>query len=233
MSESYELTCSGFFKDMFELPAPPDDPPRAIPTFVLAQDLYILLSIVEDQKDDSAWIQLAHLGQTVHIPLVIQQLTLVEKITLQDLADRFDCEDMGACVKLSLKVFYDTLTGNQLLAEASKVDSIAVAKVAIIKMGKELEWRYKGSYHDWWTRIEDIRPSWQIVLTKLMWGFQNELINPEQERGRRSNGRRLSRSRETIMVQTTMSPEAIAAAFNPSKVGTSIMWTDRADNQET
>jgi hypothetical protein len=159
----------------------------------------------------------------IDVPLVIHQLTLVEKITLQELADRFDCEAICVAVRQSLGFYYDSLTGNQLLAAASKVDSITVAKVAIIKMGKELEWRYKGSYHDWWTRIEDIRPSWQIMLTKLMWGFQNELINPEQERGRRSNGRRLPRSRETIMVQTTVSPEAIAAAFDPPKVGTSIM----------
>jgi hypothetical protein len=217
---------------MFELPAPPEDPPLAIPTFVLAQDLYILLAIVEDQEQDADCIQLVHLGQTVDTPLVIQRLTLVEKTTLQELADRFDCEDIGASVKLSLDVYYETLTGKQLLAEASKVDSIPVAKVAIIKMGKELEWRYKGSYHDWWTRIEDIRPSWQIALTKLVWEFQNELINPEQERGRRSNGMRLPRSRETIMVQTTTSPEAIAAAFDPPKVSTIFTRNNRVDGQE-
>jgi hypothetical protein len=112
----------------------------------------------------------------IDVPLVIHQLTLVEKITLQELADRFDCEAICVAVRQSLGFYYDSLTGNQLLAAASKVDSITVAKVAIIKMGKELEWRYKGSYHDWWTRIEDIRPSWQIALTKLIWEFQNELI---------------------------------------------------------
>jgi hypothetical protein len=211
---------------MFELPAPPDDPPLAIPTFVLAQDLYILLAIVEDKELDADCIQMVHLGQTVDIPLVIHQLTLLEKTTLQELADRFDCEDIGASVKLSLDVYYETLTGNQLLAAASKVESITVARVAIIKMGREREWRYKGSYHDWWTRIGHIRLSWQVALTKLVWEFQNELINPEQERGRRSNGMRLPRSRETTMAQTTMSPEAIAAAFDPPKVSMIIVRID-------
>jgi hypothetical protein len=215
---------SGFFKDMFELPAS-DDPPAAIPTFVLAQDLYILLAIVEDQEDDEDCIQLAHLGQTMDIPLLIHQLTLVERVTLQELADRFDCEEMGFKVKQSLGVYYDSLTGIELLVAASKVNSVTVARVAIIKMGKAWEWGNKASYHDWWTRIGDIRPSWQIELTKLVWEFQDELVNPEQERGRRSNGRRLPRTRETIMVQRNMSPAAIAAAFDPPKVSLTVMRT--------
>jgi len=203
---------------MFALPSPPDSPSVAIPTFVIAEDLYIFLATIEDQEAKTGSIQLIHLGETTDVPLVIHQLTLVEKITLQGLADRFDCEAIGAAVKQSLGVYYDSLTGIQLLASASKVESVTVARVAIIKMGKEREWRYKGSYHDWWNRIGDMRPSWQIALTKLVWEFQNELINPEQERGRRSNGRRLPRSRETIMAQTTLSPEAIAAAFDPPRV---------------
>jgi hypothetical protein len=217
---------------MFALPSPPDSPPVAIPTFVLAEDLYIFLATIEDQEDDTDSIKLIHLGETVDVPLVIHQLTLAEKITLQEIADRFDCEAMCVALRQSLGVYYDSLTGHQLLAEALKVESVTVARVAIIKMGKEREWRHKGSYHDWWSRIEDIRPSWQIALTKLMWEFQNELINPEQERGRRSNGMRLPRSRETIMVQTTMSPEAIAVAFDPPKVSTIFTRNNRVDGQE-
>lgn len=90
-------------------------------------------------------------------------------------------------------------------------------------MGKEPEWGRKASYHQWWKRLEGIRPSWQIELTKLFWEFQNELVNPYKERGRYSNGRRRPRSRETIMVQSDMSPEAIAAAFDPPKVSTVVV----------
>jgi hypothetical protein len=210
---------------MFALPSPPDNKPVAIPTFVPAEDLYILLATIEDQEDDADCIQLVHSGQTMDIPLVIHQLTLIERATLQELADRFDCEEMGVKVRQCLGVYYDSLTGIELLVAASKVNSVPVARVAIIKMGKEWEWGNKASYNDWWTRIGDIRPSWQIELTKLVWEFQNELVNPEQERGRRSNGRRLPRTRETIMVQRNMSSAAIAAAFDPPKVSTTVMRT--------
>lgn len=217
---------------MFELPAAPDDSPVAIPTFVPSQDLYILLAIVEDQEEDEDCIQLAHLGHTMDIPLVIHQLTLLDKVTLQELADRFDCEEMGVKVRQSLGVYYDSLSGIELLVAASKVNSVSVARVAITKMGKEREWGNKASYRDWWTRIGNIRPSWQIELTKSVWGFQNELVNPQKESGRYPNGRRLPRSRETIMVQRNMSPEAIAAAFDPPKVSTPAMRNTRADGQD-
>jgi hypothetical protein len=160
------------------------------------------------------------------MPSAIHQASLVDKITLQTLADRFDCEGMGAYVRSSLQIYYDSLTGIELLTVASRVESTAVARVAIIKMGKEREWGKKASYHCWWNKIEVIRPSWQIELTKLVWEFQNELVNAHKERGRHSNGRRLSRSRETIMVQSNMSPEAIAAAFDPPKVSTTIERMD-------
>jgi len=206
---------------MFELPPSFDHPPAAIPTFVVAEDLFTFLATIEEVfTHRGECTPLVHLGQTIDMPNAVHQASLIDKITLQTLADRFDCEGMGACVKFSLQTYYDSLTGIELLKAASKVNSVPVARVAIIKMGKDREWKNKASYHCWWKKLEDIRSNWQIALTKVVWEFQNELVNSYQEPRRHKNGRRVSRTRETIMVQTRMSPEAIAAAFNPPKVGT-------------
>jgi len=207
---------------MFNLPSP-DDSPLAIPTFVTADDLYIFLACIEDHENCIARSKLTHSGQTSILPNVIRKLTFVQKVVLQELADRFDCEEMGAAVSQSLAATYDSLSGIKLLRIANDIDSITVARAAIIKMGAEREWRTKSSYHNWWERVASIRPSWQVELTRLTWTFQNELVNRREERRRYSNGRRYPRSRETIMVQTTMSPEEIAAAFNPPKVSTVVM----------
>jgi hypothetical protein len=215
---------------MFELPSTPESLLVAIPTFVVAEDLF---TFIEDEVDRVERIPLLHSGETINIPSAIHQASLVDKITLQNLADRFDCEAMGACLRDSLQFYYDSLTGIKLLAAASKVESITVARVAIIKMGKDRKWENKASYHRWWKELEHIRPSWQIALTKVVWEFQNELVNSYQEPRRHKNGRRFSRTRETIMVQTRMSPEAIAAAFDPPKVSITTVRIDQADEQDT
>ena len=217
-----QLILSEFFKNMFNLPSP-DDSPLAIPTFVTADDLYIFLACIEDHENCIARSKLTHSGQTSILPNVIRKLTFVQKVVLQELADRFDCEEMGAAVSQSLAATYDSLSGIKLLRIANDIDSITVARAAIIKMGAEREWRTKSSYHTWWERVAGIRPSWQMELTRLTWEFQNELVNRREERRRYSNGRRYPRSRETIMIQTTKSPEEIAAAFNPPKVSTVVM----------
>lgn len=211
------LSRSGVFRDMLDLPSPADDPPTPIPTFVPAGDLYTFLGIIEDQENSTAQPKMIHLYQKGDVPTIVHNSSLTDKVILQELADRFDCEALGFGVKLSLEAYYASLTALELLTAASKFNSVTVARVAIAKMGSDRDCRYKALYSDWWTKIEKIRPSWQVELTKLIWEFQNELVNPDRERGRYANGRRMPRSRETIMVQTTISHEAIAAAFNPGK----------------
>jgi hypothetical protein len=210
---------------MFDLPVPTDGHPITIPTFVPANDLYTLLVVIDNQRDFHIpkLTKLIHLGVKIEVPTMIHKLSLVEKVTLQEVADRFDCEAIGVDVKHYLDIYYSSLTALELLAVASKVESVPVARVAITKMAEYSEFRSRSTKHKWWTMIEDIRPSWQIELTKLFWEFQQELVNPHLERGRRNNGSRLPRTRETIMVQTTMSHEEIAAAFNPRKVSESLM----------
>ena len=218
---------------MFELPCTPESLPVAIPTFVVAEDLFTFLATIEDEVIRVRPTHPLQSGETMFVPSAIHQASLVDKITLQTLADRFDCEALGAWLRDSLQIYYDSLTGIELLEAASKIDSTMVARVAIMKMGKDRQWKNKASYHRWWKELEHIRPSWQIALTKVVWEFQNELVNSYQEPRRHKNGRRVSRTRETIMVQTRMSPEAIAAAFDPPKVSITIVRIDQTDEQDT
>lgn len=168
---------------MFELPCTPESLLVAIPTFVVAEDLFTFLATIEDEVDRVERIPLLHSGETINIPSAIHQASLVDKITLQNLADRFDCEAMGACLRDSLQFYYDSLTGIKLLAAASKVESITVARVAIIKMGKDRKWENKASYHRCGRNLNTYVPAGRLRSQKWFGNFKTNSSTPIKSQG--------------------------------------------------
>jgi hypothetical protein len=210
---------------MFELDGLTAGSQAPIPVLVPADGLLTLLVIVEDrfnhrQEDQSCFRQ------------AIRRLPIKDKLVVQELADRFDCEAISARVKLSIKDYYARNPGSKLLTKASKTNSLMAARIAIAKLDTDQVFLDKSIYRNWWTLIKDLRPSWQVELTRLVWKNQYELVNrPDQPRATHPSGRRVAREREIIMVQTTSSWATIAAAFNPPNVGLMIRHLPQADGQ--
>jgi hypothetical protein len=193
----------------------PSGPFVPIPTLLQVEDLYIFLWTVRDQDDSPNLLTIEHEGEEVYIPTVIHGLSVQESFRLIDVADRFDCEAIGTSAKLSLEVFYASLKAWELLEVASEANSLPIAKRAIIKMTHDKRLPIYD-ITEWWTLMSNLRPTWQLELTKLVWVFQKEIVDrPLQERRTLPNGRKEARMREAIMVQSSESYEEVAAAFNP------------------
>jgi hypothetical protein len=175
-------------------------------------DVDTFLHIIVDVEGCLNFTTHIYKDEEVQIPLAITPLTIKKLFRMAEMADRFDCEDMAEWIEQALDLAYTTETGLHILAAASEINSVPVAKIGIAKMGEN----GAGQYFDWWNLIKTLRLSWQIELTRLVWEFQCELVNrPEEERKKRRNGKNKPRSREFIMVQTNKPYEQIAAAFNP------------------
>jgi hypothetical protein len=186
-----------------------------IPTLLPVEDLYVFLWVVRDQDNSPELYQFDHEGEEVHIPAVIYNTSVKDNLRLIDLADRFDCEAIGASANLSLEIGYASRSAWEVLEVASDANSIPMAKRAIIKMTHDNKLPI-CQLSEWWSLISSLQPTWQIELTKLVWVFQNEIVDrPLQERRTLPNGRKEARMREAIMVQTTKSYEQVAAEFNP------------------
>jgi hypothetical protein len=193
----------------------PSGPFAPITTLLPAEDLYVFLWMVRDQVDCTELYQIVHKGEEAHMSVTLYRLSVKDSLKLVDVADRFDCEALGTSAKLALEVFYATLGAWELLEVASEVNSIPIAKRAIIKMTDDTDLDI-DDLSDWWALMRSLRPTWHIELTKLVWVFQNELVNrPLQERKTLSNGRKEARMREPIMVRTTDSWSEVADDFNP------------------
>jgi hypothetical protein len=193
----------------------PSGPFVPIPTLLQVEDLYIFLWTVRDQDDCPNLLTIEHEGEEVYMPTVIHGLSVQESFRLIDVADRFDCEAIGTSAKLSLEVFYASLKAWELLEVASEANSLPIAKRAIIKMTHDKRLPIYD-ITEWWTLMSNLRPTWQLELTKLVWVFQKEIVDrPLQERRTLPNGRKEARMREAIMVQSSESYEEVAAAFNP------------------
>lgn len=200
---------------MFDLPALSDDPLVPIPTFVAAKDLRSFLVIVEDRKYHPKLYSEGN--ELAGPPSRVTRLPLVDKVALQELADRFDCESISNTVKRILAAYYSARTALKLLEEASQVESLTVAREAIKRLGTDHEVWSGALYSKWWHTIKGLRFNWQVELTSLVWENQYELVNrPGQQRKILPSGRYAARKREAIMVKTTRSWQDIADAFNPN-----------------
>jgi hypothetical protein len=203
---------------MLDIPVLPEVARVAVPTFVPAEDLFYFLLAVQSETQPGLSGTHIHEGVQMRIPEIINRRSLEEKAALLALTDRFDCATLARTIKRSINIHHDRLSSWQLMAVASKINCKAVAKRALIKMGDEEECVDGGprfTHSLWWEKIQDLRPIWQIELNKLVWVSRQELVNRPQEYKWGANGRKISRTRETVLVQTTSSWKDIAAAFNP------------------
>jgi hypothetical protein len=186
-----------------------------IPTLLPVKELYVFLWIVRNQDNSPKVYQIDHEGEKVHLSAAIYHLSLKECLQLKNVADRFDCEAIGLGTRLTLENFYARLGAWELLEAASEVNSIPIAKRAIIKLTHDKRLPIYD-ITEWWSKMSSLPPLWQLELTKLVWVFRKDIINrPHSERRTLPNGRKEARLREAIMVQSSKSYEEVAAAFNP------------------
>lgn len=162
--------------------------------------------------------------------MAIEQLSLKDKIRLEEMADRFDCEVINISVKHSLDIYYSSMTPTELLIIASNIDSVPVAKAAITRMQNDYDCRTRRIYRIWWTFIEGLRPSWQLELTKLFWDNDRQLVDRPLETPKRTiTGRRRPRTRECVLIRTSRTFKEIAEAFNPKPEVSNMNIRSEAD----
>jgi len=117
-------------------------------------------------------------------------------------------------LKLSLEIFYAAKGPWALLEVASRLNSIELAKSAIKRIDMFDIWRSSS----WWNQISDIRPTWQIELTRLVWESQEGFVArvpPPGAISPQGHQQHQQSSSEVMMVQTTDSMGEVAAMFNP------------------
>ena len=179
---------------MFNLHAVGAISDEPIQTLLPTKELFTFLLVVKDKE-------------------AIWDLWLGEKLALLDLAARFECDSITIDVKRLLEYHYAKSTVADLLIEASNLNSVPIAKIAIAKIG--VDWRSEhSSAPDWETCIKYLQSAWQTELRGLLWETQ-AADRANQSRKRKPNGRLGPPEPETMIVRTSMSYEEIAAAFNP------------------
>jgi hypothetical protein len=114
-----------------------------------------------------------HKDRQMYVPLVISTLWLGHKLALAEVANRgrFDCDVIKIYIERSLNFFYHDSTAASLLAVASNLNSIPVARIAIIKM-EENDSRCCLNLSFW---IKDLRTSRQTELKRLFWVDQGKM----------------------------------------------------------
>jgi hypothetical protein len=184
---------------MFDLHAVGATTDEPIQTLLPTKELFTFLLVVKDKE-------------------AIWDLWLGEKLALLDLAARFECEAITINVKRLLEYHYAKSTVADLLIEASNLNSIPIAKIAIAKIDTDrLADRYSCA-PDWKTCIKYLRSTWQTQLTKLLWETKT-VDQPKRKRKRNLEGRMIPLKPEKVIVRTKETYKEIAAAFNPrSKV---------------
>jgi hypothetical protein len=198
------LICSLLFENMFRSPHIGQDSDVPIQTFLPKGDLYALLEVITNQEYRTALQTRQHELFEIHIPSAISTLCLADKVGLAVLSDRLDCEVISILVKRSLDLYYACTGAVVLLTEASNINSIEIAKIAIEKMEDDNACR-NLSYAEWRGWARSLRPIWQIELSVLFWIRQ-----------RKPNGRLVPREPERTIVRTNKTYKEIAAAFNPA-----------------
>jgi len=186
---------------MFQLDAVGDTSDEPVQTLLSTKELFTFLLVVQDKE-------------------AIWDLWLAEKFALLELAARFECEPIAINVKRLLEYHYAKSTVCDLLIEASNLNLVPIAKIAIAKIDTSyLADRYSCA-PDWISCMKYLRPTWQTRLTKLMW--KTKVVAPPNQKGKRkSKGSLASRKPEKVTVRTDKTYQEIAAAFNPSSKGES------------
>jgi hypothetical protein len=154
----------------------------------------------------------------VWLSRTILELPLKDKVLLRELADRFDCEKTLRYITLSLEHSIKN-SPLQHLNRSSDANNVEQARLAITELGNYHNWQLTGMGLDsaWWTAIANLRPTWQLALSKLFWKEGFQLVDREEDeaRPRAPNGRAYPRIREVVMQQTRRTYAQIAADFNP------------------
>jgi hypothetical protein len=184
---------------MFNLHAVGTTTDEPIQTLLPTKELFTFLLVVKDKE-------------------AIWDLWLGERLALLDLAARFECEAITTNVKRLLEYHYAKSTVADLLIEASNLNSVPIAKIAIVKIDiNQFADRYSCA-PDWETCMKYLRSTWQTRLTKLRWETQT-VDQPKRKRKRNWEGRLIPLKPEKVIVRTKKTYKEIAAAFNPrSKV---------------
>jgi hypothetical protein len=187
-----------------------------IQTFLPKDDLYALLEVISNQECSTALQTRQHESFDINVPSAISTLCLEDKVGLAVLSDRFDCEVISILVHRSLDLYYACTGAIVLLTEASYINSVEIAKIAIEKMEDDNACR-NLSYAEWRGWASSLRPIWQIELSVLFWELQYRIVKrPNQIRQRKPNGRLVPREPERTIVRTNKTYKEIAAAFNPA-----------------
>ena len=201
---------------MFRSPHIGQDSDVPIQTFLPKDDLYALLDVISNQEYRTALQTRQHELFEINVPSAISTLCLADKVGLAVLSDRFDCEVISILVKRSLDLYYACTGAIVLLTEASNINSVEIAKIAIEKMEDDNACR-NLSYAEWRGWARSLRPIWQIELSVLFWELQYRIVKrPNQIRQRKPNGRLVPREPERTIVRTNKTYKEIAAAFNPT-----------------
>jgi len=183
---------------MFNLLAVGDTSDEPIQTLLPTKELFTFLLVVQDKE-------------------AIWDLWLGEKLALLELAARFECEVITINVNRLLEYHYAKSTAIDLLIEASNLNSVSTAKIAIAKMEIEYQADRISWFPDWETWMKHLLPAWQTELKRLLWKTHQRIVErPNEPRKRKRNGRLLPQERETIIVRTKKSYKEVAAAFNPA-----------------
>jgi hypothetical protein len=188
---------------MFDLPVPSDE--ASISIHLAASDLYNLLGVIEGN-----W-------RVTNPDRQFTDLSLAEKLSLLETADRFDCKRIHSALAWTLDKQYFDSSALDLLEAASEADSVAVGKRAIEKMSDDNEIMRRGGIHKIWPEVMRlIQPSWQVEFQRLFWERSAQRVNrPSVGPARSRRARRRPGDWETVLIKTRRSFTDIGRDFNP------------------
>jgi hypothetical protein len=173
----------------------------------------IISRSLEFQADCTGDVWYEHDYVEHRIPAMINLLAVNANLKL-DPTDHLGRFAIEFTLKVSLEIFYASMGPWPLLRVASRLNSIELAKRAI----RRIDMSEFHSRSHWWDWIRDIRPTWQIELTRLVWVNDDDFvvrlppfctINPQ---GHQQHQQSRTKVR---MVQTTDSLDDVATQFNP------------------
>jgi hypothetical protein len=117
-------------------------------------------------------------------------------------------------LKLSLEIFYASVGPWPLLRVASRLNSIELAKRAI----RRIDMSEFTSRSHWWDWIRNIRPTWQVELTRLVWVNDDDFVARLPTLGTivpRGHQQHQQSRTNVRMAQTTESLDDVATQFKP------------------
>jgi hypothetical protein len=173
----------------------------------------IILRSLEFQADCTGDVWYEHDCVEHRIPAMINLLAVNANLKL-DTTDHLGRFAIEFTLKLSLEIFYASMGPWTLLRVASRLNSIELAKRAI----RRIDMSEFDSRSHWWRWISDIRPTWQIELTRLVWVNDADFVVRPPPSGTiipQSHQQHQQSRTKVRMVQTTESLDDVATRFNP------------------